>query len=121
MAPPERGSGRPVPVEIGPRDLARWRAAGVPHAVLDVREPWEAALCGFEGAISLPLGDLLAGGRDALAGLPRDRPLVVVCHHGRRSLMATLHLRERGFAEAVNLAGGVDAWAATVDPRMPRY
>lgn len=123
MAPPERHGGpRPAPVAIGPRDLAVWRASGVPHALLDVREPWEVAVCGFEDAISLPLGELLAGGgEDVAAKLPRDRPLVVVCHHGQRSLVATLHLRGRGFAEAVNLAGGIDAWATTVDPRMPRY
>ena len=109
----------PPPLEIGPEDLAEWRDAGLPHALLDVREPWEVAICGFDGAINLPLARLLDG--QGGAALPRDRPLVVLCHHGRRSLTATLHLRRRGFANAVNLAGGVDAWAVSVDPRMPRY
>lgn len=123
MAGPDRG-GAPAdpPLEIGPRDLAGWRDAGAPHAVLDVREPWEVAICGLDGAITLPLGRLLDGAdEETVAPLPRDRPLVVLCHHGRRSLAATLHLRRRGLANAVNLAGGIDAWAATVDPRMPRY
>ncbi|HET6521293.1 MAG TPA: rhodanese-like domain-containing protein [Geminicoccaceae bacterium] len=113
-APPRRDG---PPLEIGPRELAGWRAAGVPHAILDVREPWEVAVCGFEDAIGLPLRDLA----DGEAGLPRDRPLVVLCHHGRRSLLATAHLRRRGFANAVNLAGGIDGWAAAVDPGMARY
>ena len=121
MAGPDRG-GAPAdpPLEIGPQDLAEWRDAGVPHAVLDVREPWEVAICALDAAIALPLGRLLDGA-GTVAPLPRDRPLVVLCHHGRRSLAATLHLRSRGFANAVNLAGGIDAWAVTVDPRTPRY
>ena len=109
----------PLPLEIGVRDLAAWRDAGAAYVLLDVREPWEVAICGFNGAMNLPLGRLLDGGEAEL--LPRDRPLVVLCHHGRRSLTATLHLRRRGFANAVNLAGGIDTWAATIDPRMPRY
>ena len=82
----------PLPLEIAPAELARLRAARRSYALLDVREPWEVAICGFAEAIHLPLG--------ALAGreheLPRDRPLIVVCHTGRRSLLATQYLRRLG-------------------------
>jgi rhodanese-related sulfurtransferase len=53
--------------------------------------------------------------------LPQDRPLVVVCHSGQRSLLATRHLRGLGLTRAVNLRGGVEAFALEVDPAMSRY
>ena len=107
----------PLPIEIAPERLAELQAAGEPVAILDVREPWELEICGFPGAIHIPLGELV--GREA--ELPPDRALVVICHAGRRSLLATRHLRRLGLARTTSLAGGVEGWALTVDPAMPRY
>jgi len=45
----------------------------------------------------------------------------VMCHHGGRSARVTMWLRANGFPQAVNLAGGIDDWAASVDPALPRY
>lgn len=106
-----------VPLEIAPAELARLRQGAEPYAVLDVRELWELAICGFAEAIALPLGAL--GGHEH--ELPRDRTLVVICHSGRRSLLATRHLRQQGLERAVNLRGGVEAYALEVDPTMARY
>jgi rhodanese-related sulfurtransferase len=50
-----------------------------------------------------------------------DVPLVVICHHGVRSFHATLWLRQHGFENALNLAGGIDAWASEIDTSMQRY
>jgi rhodanese-related sulfurtransferase len=116
-AAPPPAAAPPLPLEIGPAELAAWRAREADYALLDVREPWELGICGFAEAIALPLGRL-AGREDEL---PRDRPLVVVCHTGRRSLLATRHLRALGLAQAVNLRGGVEAYALEVDPEMARY
>jgi rhodanese-related sulfurtransferase len=116
-AAPPPAAGSPLPLEIGPAELAALRAGQADYALLDVREPWERAICGFAEALSLPLGTL-AGREDEL---PRDRPLIVVCHTGRRSLLATRHLRALGVAQAVNLRGGVEAYAVEVDPAMARY
>jgi rhodanese-related sulfurtransferase len=107
----------PPPSEIDPQDLADLRTGLAPYAILDVREDWETKLADFPEAIHIPLGSL-AGNEVAL---PRDRFLVVVCHHGRRSGLATRHLRSLGFTRATNLSGGIDAWATDVDPGMPRY
>ena len=74
-------------------------------------------ICGFAEALHLPLGAL--GGREQ--ELPGDRPLVVICHTGHRSLLATRHLRRLGLGEAVNLRGGVEAYALEVDSTMARY
>jgi len=107
----------PLPIEIDVGTLAAWRRDGVAHAVLDVREPWEVAIVSLPGSLKVPMAEL-PGQADTL---PRDVPLVVLCHHGGRSLRVTAWLRAQGLANAVNLAGGIDAWAAEVDPSMPTY
>jgi rhodanese-related sulfurtransferase len=47
--------------------------------------------------------------------------IVVICHHGGRSMQVAMFLEKNGFARVHNLAGGVDAWARTVEPAMPVY
>jgi rhodanese-related sulfurtransferase len=107
----------PPPLEIAPAEFARLRGGAERYAMLDVREPWELAICGFAGAIHVPLGELVGREHE----LPRDRRLIVFCHSGRRSLLATQHLRRLGVDGAVNLRGGVEAYALEVDPGMARY
>ena len=97
--------------------LADLRASGMPHAVLDVREGWEREIAALEPSLHVPMADLPG----ALADLPRDRLLVVICHSGVRSHHATTWLRASGFDRAVNLIGGIDAWATEIDPTMRRY
>lgn len=99
--------------------LAARFAAGDAPLILDVREPWEFELCRLEGAVNIPLGQLPA--RFSAADYPADRDLVVVCHHGMRSMQATMWLRRQGIETATNLTGGIDAWAARIDPAMSRY
>ncbi|WP_035708481.1 rhodanese-like domain-containing protein [Niveispirillum irakense] len=85
--------------------------------LLDVREGWEVELCAIDGSLHIPLGQLLA----SVSSLPRDRDLAVLCHHGMRSAHATAWLRAQGFDRAVNIAGGIDAWARRIDPSMKVY
>ncbi len=85
--------------------------------VLDVREPWEREICSIDPSLAIPLGQL----PDRLDGIPRSGALVVLCHHGVRSLRATLWLQGQGFPAAVNLDGGIDAWADRIDRTMTRY
>jgi len=106
-----------LPLEIGVAELARWRDGKVPHVVLDVREPWETAICLIEGSIKVPLGEVPG----SVSRLPSDKPIVVTCHHGMRSLRAVSWLRANGVSNAVNLAGGIDAWAREVDAAMTTY
>jgi rhodanese-related sulfurtransferase/glyoxylase-like metal-dependent hydrolase (beta-lactamase superfamily II) len=75
--------------------------------LLDVREPseWEAGHAAE--AYLVPMGQV----SQRQAELPTDHRIVVVCRSGRRSAAVTESLREWGF-DAVNLAGGMLAWAA---------
>ena len=105
--------------QLAPRDLAAWRADPAREApvLIDVREPWEFAHCHIEGSQLVPLQTVPA----SVASLPRDRDLVLICHHGNRSQRAAQWLEQQGYARLFNLAGGVEGWATEVDPAMPRY
>ena len=105
------------PVQIDPHDLSQLLQGDTPVTVLDIREPWERDLCAIEGSAFVPMDQLPA----RIAELPKDRTLAVVCHHGMRSFHATVWLRSNGFPRAVNLAGGIDAWAIAIQPDMRRY
>jgi rhodanese-related sulfurtransferase len=110
-------SAAPLPSEISVDELARRRGGGEQVAVLDVREPWEGEICRLPDSIDVPLARL----PEQVDALPRDGMLVILCHHGMRSQHAALWLRSQGFANAVNLAGGIDAWARLIDPSMRTY
>ena len=103
--------------ELTPSGLRQRLGGERPPVLLDVREPWEFEIAHLEGSRLLPLGELA----ERLAEVPRQVPLVTVCHHGVRSRTAAELLMRAGFAEVASLAGGVDAWATEVDPGMRRY
>ena len=104
-------------IEIAPAALATALTAQLPPFVLDVRQPWEYAIGSIAGSRLIPLNELPA----RLGELPRDRAVVTVCHHGARSLGARELLVRAGFSAVRSLAGGVAAWADTIDPAMRRY
>ena len=108
---------RPDALQIDVETLDRLRREAADIYVLDVREPWERHICALEPSVGIPLGQL----PERVDALPADGVLVVLCHHGMRSLRATLWLREQGYRAAVNLEGGIDAWADRVDGTMTRY
>ena len=105
------------PFEIDTLTLKERLDSPNPPVVLDVREPWEVEIASVDGAVNIPLGEL--PGR--VGELSRDKPLAIMCHHGGRSAQATAWLRNQGFDLATNVAGGIDAWARTVDPTLSRY
>ena len=85
--------------------------------LLDVREPWEFQICRIDGSRLVPMGEIPA----RAAELDSGAEVVVICHHGGRSLQVALFLEKQGFSDVTNLTGGVDAWAKNVDPAMPVY
>ena len=92
--------------EMGVDELAELLGSGRVR-VLDVREDWEYRRGRVPGAISLPLGRLVA----KVGGLPRDKPLAVICESGTRSLAATDFLLSQGFEGVALVRGGTSAWA----------
>lgn len=86
-------------------------------ALIDVREPWEFNYCHLPGSHSLPMREI----PQAVAGLDPEQEIVLICHHGVRSLQVAYFLEHSGFRKVINLRGGVAAWASEVDPSMPVY
>lgn len=86
--------------------------------LLDCREADEYELVKIDGAAFIPMSELQQ--RVGELEKHKERPIVVFCHHGRRSLMVAQWLRAQGYA-AQSMAGGIDAWAAEIDPSLPRY
>jgi rhodanese-related sulfurtransferase len=107
--------------EITPREAAR--LAPEAAVLVDVRTQAEAEICRLANSRLYPLQSLEARVDELKAELDDDldRPLVVYCHHGRRSLTATFMLRAAGFRNVRSLAGGIHLWAADVDRTMPTY
>lgn len=102
---------------INVKALAEMRNLGTNHSILDVREEVETAICCIEDSLLIPMQKI----PEKLAELPREHPLIVMCHHGGRSASVTEYLRNNGFTNALNLEGGIDAWATSIDENMERY
>lgn len=104
-------------IEISVTELAKKHAAGEDFLLLDVREPDEIATASLAWAVTIPMGEV----PQRLAELPTDKPIAVMCHGGGRSARVTAFLNGNGFPDAVNVAGGIDAWSTSIDPGVPRY
>ncbi len=86
---------------------ARLADASDPRPILvDVRERGEFSLMRVPGSVLLPLSTFATN----YDQLPSDRPLLLLCAVGGRSARATDFLRANGYADAVNIAGGITAW-----------
>ena len=110
--------------QVRPKDLAQWlnsvRGVGEP-VVLDVREPYELQTAsvtadGFT-LLAIPMGVI----PPRLAELDPQQPIACLCHHGGRSMQVANFLKSRGFEHVANIAGGIHAWSAEVDPSIARY
>lgn len=101
--------------------VARWEREGFSPVLLDVREPWETALARLDvpgtRAVDLPMMSV----PQRLDALPADQPILALCHHGMRSLQVVAFLLRQGYPYTYNIAGGIDASSASVDPTVPRY
>jgi len=86
--------------------------------LLDVREPWEFETSKIEGARLMPMGDVPSRAHQELD--PEDH-VVVMCHHGVRSMNVTAWLRQQGFDKAQSMRGGIDAWSRQIDGKVPMY
>lgn len=111
----------PIPMlapEISVEALVEQLQQSPKPLLLDVREPWEFNFASLPDSLLIPMGDIPSRAHQEL---DPDQPIVVVCHHGARSLSVTMWLREQGFEHAQSLAGGIDRWSRAIDPSVPRY
>ena len=106
--------------EITPEAFRDLRAAAGEAApvLLDVRESWEFEAASLPDSLLMPMGEVTSR---AHVELDPDAHIVVLCHHGQRSLSVAMWLRAQGFERTQSLAGGIDGWSRTIDQTIPRY
>jgi rhodanese-related sulfurtransferase len=105
--------------QIRVRQLAEWLAdeSRPKPVLLDVREPWEIEICQLDGSLNIPMHLVPV----RCAEVDPEQDIVVVCHHGGRSMQVAMFLERKGYGAVYNLMGGVEAWAGEVDSSMRRY
>ena len=102
---------------ISVQELSQIRKDGLPHLLIDVREPDEYATAHISGATLIPLAQVT----NRAAEIPRDIPVYVHCKLGGRSAKAVSSLQSLGFTNVTNVTGGITAWSDEVDIKVPRY
>lgn len=103
--------------EVSVLELKEARDRGEKTPVIDVREDWELQLARIPDVLHVPMSQVPA----RLGELPRDVPIIVMCHHGGRSLRVAHFLSNQGFTDVANLSGGIQAWSESVDATVPQY
>lgn len=104
--------------ELTPEQLRQRLDAGEDLQLVDVRQPEEYDFCRIEGSLLIPLGELPRRADE----ISPERPVVLICHHGVRSMQALGYLQHRlGLHNLLNLRGGIHAWSTKVDPSVPVY
>jgi rhodanese-related sulfurtransferase len=104
--------------EITPEEVKAKLDQSESFTLLDVREPWEVQTAAIAGAKLIPMGDVPSR---AHRELDPDEHIVVVCHHGVRSMNVTVWLRQQGFESVQSMRGGIDAWSRSIDASLPTY
>lgn len=115
----ESPTGKVPPLEIDVQSVKSMLDRGTDFLLVDCREPDEYQHCRIQGSVLIPMNDtpLRLGEIERHSG----KPIIVHCHHGKRSLQVVSFLRKNGLANAQSMAGGIDAWSCEIDPTVPRY
>ena len=104
-------------MEISGADLKSILDGGKNVVLLDVREPHEWDIVRLDQARLMPLSQFEA----FIPELNPDDEIYLYCYKGLRSMTALKKLKDKGFTKLHSLAGGIDTYAAEVDPSLPRY
>jgi rhodanese-related sulfurtransferase len=106
--------------EISPAEVKAALAAGQALVLVDVRTDEELAIASLAGAEHIPMDEVPAKLQRIEAASDQAR-VIVMCHHGVRSMNVTAWLRQQGVANCQSMSGGIDMWSLTVDHSIPRY
>ena len=109
---------RAMDYEITPEEVKIKLDAAESFTLLDVREPWEFEMARIDGAKLMPMGEVPSRAHQEL---DPEEYVVVLCHHGVRSMNVTVWLRQQGFEKVQSMRGGIDAWSRSVDGKVPTY
>ena len=107
-------------MEVSVEEVKRRLDAGERLDLIDVREPFEQRAARIEGAELIPMNSVPEH-LEELRARAEAAPLIVICHHGVRSLNVAVWLRRQGVENCWSMAGGIDLWSLAIDPDVPRY
>ena len=102
---------------ILPEELKKRLDAGEKPTLLDVREPWEFSICKIEGSVNISMSEP----EKLINELNANDEIIAICHHGMRSFQVCNYLENNDFNKVLNLDGGIDSWAKTIDTDMAQY
>ena len=95
-------------LQITPKELHAWIAAGKDFLLIDIREDWEHEAFNI-GGMHIPMGEIPAH----LKEIPKDKDVVMYCEKGIRSTITIQRLEQFGYNNIYNLSGGMKAWRTT--------
>ena len=85
--------------------------------LIDVRESWEYSVASIKDSIHIPISEI----QNRMHDFKEEQTIVFICHHGIRSRMVGNYFQQNDFENIINLRGGIDSWAKTVDNKMAVY
>lgn len=104
--------------EITAEEVKAKRDSADSFTLLDVREPWEFDVARIDGSKLIPMGEMPMRAHQEL---DPEEHIVVLCHHGVRSMNVAVWLRQQGFEKVQSMRGGIDAWSRYIDRNVPVY
>lgn len=110
----------PEVLELTPQEVKTRLTGETAPLLIDVRESEEFAMARIGNTELIPMQGIPAE-LQRLERLADGRDLLLLCHHGVRSLQVVNWLRAQGIENCYSVAGGIDRWSREIDPAIPRY
>ena len=104
-------------IEMKATELNEYIAKNPKTVLIDVRETWEYNVAFIKDSIHIPISEI----QNRMHDFEENENIVFICHHGIRSRMVGIYFQQNGFKNTINLRGGIDSWAKTVDNEMAVY
>jgi rhodanese-related sulfurtransferase len=109
-----------LPLEVAPAQVKERLDNKEVLRIIDVRTSEEHAIASIPGALLIPM-DTVPAALQRLEALTDEGCVIVVCHHGVRSLHVVNWLRGQGIENCQSMSGGIEAWSLDIDRSIPRY
>ena len=104
-------------IEMTALELNEYIANNSNIVLIDVRETWEYNVAYIKDSIHIPISEI----QNRMHDFNEDETIVFICHHGVRSRMVGNYFQQNDYENIINLRGGIDYWAKTVDNQMAVY
>ena len=104
-------------IEMTALELKEYITKNSNIVLIDVRESWEYSVVSIKDSIHIPISEI----QNRMHDFKEEQTIVFICHHGIRSRMVGNYFQQNDFENIINLRGGIDSWAKTVDNKMAVY